>query len=328
MGLCLIINGEVILWEGIMAKEKIKILLVAGEAVPFAKVGGLADVVGALGKELHENGLDVRVVIPKYTIVYDFIEKNHIKVSKSQEFSISMERGEINGKVEEVSYNGVRFYLIDNPDYFKRDGIYTDNSSKYDFPDSLERFTFFCKAVLEASKLMDFKPHIVHANDWQVGLIPVYLKTIYKLDSFFKNTKVVFTIHNLSYQGIFPVEQFTITGLDWKYFTINSLEYYGHVNLMKGGIVFSDMVITVSETYASEIQSPEYGNGLEGVIRDKAMYKRIVGIVHGVDYQEWNPAVDTYLKEKYALNYDYNTIENKTKIKEKFLLENGVKNPD
>ena len=311
-----------------MAKEKLKILIVSSEAVPFAKVGGLADVVGALGKELKDNDLDVRIAIPKYTEVYEFIKKNNIIIKKSLDVTVSLENGETAGKVEEIDYQGVTYYFIDNPNYFRREGIYVDAKTKYDFPDCLERFTFFNKAVLEAGKLMDFKPEIIHAHDWQTGLIPVYLKTVYKMDSFYKNTRAVFTIHNLSYQGIFPVEQFSITGLDWKYFTINGLEYYGHLNLMKGGIVFSDVSATVSETYAKEIQSPEYGNGLEGVIKDKAIYKKLAGIVNGVDYDEWNPKIDKYLNEHYHINYDFNTLNNKQKIKELFLQENGIHNPD
>ncbi len=311
-----------------MAKDKLKILIVASEAVPFAKVGGLADVAGALGKELHNIGLDVTIAMPKYTVVYEFIEKNHIKIQKSVEIYIALESGEVSGKIEEVRYDGVRYYFIDNPFYFKRDGIYTDNVTKNDYRDSLERFTFFCKAVLEAAKVLDFKPDIIQANDWQSGLVPVYLKTIYKLDSFFKSTRSVMSIHNLSYQGIFPVEQFMITGLDWKHFTVNGLEYYGHLNLLKGGVVFSDAIVTVSETYAKEIQTPEYGNGLEGIMKDKALQKKLFGIVNGVDYNEWNPKIDRYLKEKFSKNYDIGNLHTKKIIKEEFLENYGIKNPD
>lgn len=311
-----------------MPREKMKIMLVSSESVPFAKVGGLADVVGALGKEIQKNGMEVSIVIPKYAPVYEFIEEKKLKVVRSQDISVSLETGEVKGKVEEVKYEGVSYFFIDQPGYFKRSGIYVDNKTKADFTDSLERFTFFSKAALEAAKVFDFKPDIIQANDWQTGLVPVYLKTIYKLDSFYKTTKCIFSIHNLSYQGIFPVEQFTITGLDWKYFTVNGLEYYGHLNLLKGGVVFSDTIVTVSETYAKEIQTQEYGNGLEGVIKDKAQQKKLFGIVNGVDYNDWNPKVDQYLKQKFGFNYDLNSVQNKKKIKEAFLKENGVLNPD
>lgn len=311
-----------------MSKDKIKVLLVASESVPFAKVGGLADIIGALGKELVEEGIDARIVIPKHLSVYNFIKENNIKIKNRYEVSFQMEYGEAKGYVEEVVYNKVIYYFIENENYFKRDGIYIDNQTKYDYIDNLERFTFFSKATLEALKIFDFKPNIVHANDWQTGLIPVYLKTTYRMDSFFKTVKVIFTVHNLAYQGIFPVEQFVITGLDWKYFTINGLEYYGHLNLMKGGIVFSDIVTTVSKTYAEEIQTPEFGNGLEGVIKDKASANKLFGIITGVDYQEWSPSNDIYLKKEFGLNYDFNTLENKRKIKKMFLERNGIKNVD
>jgi starch synthase len=311
-----------------MANEKIKLLVVASESVPFAKVGGLADVVGALGKELFNKGMDVRIVIPEYTCVQDYIKENQISILNSHEISIPLESGTAKGKVDEINYDGVTYYLIDNPHYFKRDGIYIDSKTKNDYSDSLERFTFFCKSALEAAKIFDFRPDIVQSNDWQTSLVPVYLKTVYKVDPFYKSIKSILLIHNLSYQGIFPVEQFTITGLDWKYFTVNGLEYYGHLNLMKGGIVFSDTVVTVSETYAREIQTAEYGNGLEGITKNKAAQNKLLGIVNGVNYQEWNPQIDIYLKQKYNLNYQLSSFENKKKIKELFLKEHGIVAPN
>jgi len=311
-----------------MAKNKIKVLLVASEAVPFAKVGGLADVVGAQGKIMQEQGIDVRIVIPKYRVVGENIEKLGLKVKHNFDFSITIDTREEKGCVEEVEYAGVTYYLIDRPEYFWRDGIYNDTQSKQDYPDNLRRFIFFSRAVIECAKGVGFQPDIIHAHDWQTGLIPVYLRTDYKADSFYRLTKCIFTIHNLAYQGIFPVEMFTLTGLDWKYFTIHGLEYYGHLNLMKGGIVYSDITTTVSETYAKEIQSPEFGNGLEGVMSDKAMYGNLFGIFNGVDYTEWHPSVDIYLKEHYAINYDIDTLDKKQQIKLKYLTENGIKKPD
>ncbi len=311
-----------------MPNGKIKVLIVAGEAVPFAKVGGLADVVGALGKEIQKNGAEVRIVIPKYTIVYDYIKENNIKIINSYDITVSIEEKEVKAKVDEVQNDGVIYYFIDSPYYFKRDGIYMDSKTRTDYSDSLERFVFFCKSVLECAKACDFKPDIIQCNDWQTGLVPVYLKTFYKLDSFFKTTYSIYSIHNLSYQGIFPVEQFTITGLDWKYFSVNELEYYGHLNMLKGGIVFSDMIITVSETYAREIQMSEFGNGLEGILKVKASQKKLFGIVNGADYKEWNPAVDIHMKNKYKMNYDFSTLDRKKKIKEMFLKDSGFKNPD
>jgi starch synthase len=307
-----------------MPIDKIKVLLVAGEAVPFAKVGGLADVVGALGKEIGKNNTEVRIVIPKYTVVYDYIEQNNIKINKVRDIKVSVEDREIKAKIEEIVYDDVVYYFIDSPFHFKREGIYIDSKTRTDYSDSLERFVFFCKAVLEGAKTFSFKPDIIQCNDWQTGLVPVYLKTLYKLDPFFKDTYSIYSIHNLSYQGIFPVEQFTITGLDWKYFSFNELEYYGHLNLLKGGIVFSDVIVTVSETYAKEIQTSEFGNGLEGILKNKALQRRLYGIVNGADYKDWNPEIDVYLKTKYNINFNLSSLGNKKKIKELFLKDCGL----
>jgi starch synthase len=309
-----------------MPNEKIKVLIAASEAVPFAKVGGLADVVGALAGEISKDNVEIRIIIPKYSIVYDYIEEHKIRIEKTIPISVQVEDRDVKASVDQVTYNGVMYYFIDNPFYFKRDGIYMDSKTRTDYSDSLERFVFFCKSVLESAKAFEFKPDIIQCNDWQTGLVPVYLKTLYKLDSFFRNTYSVYSIHNLSYQGIFPVEQFTITGLDWKYFSVNELEYYGHLNLLKGGIVFSDMIVTVSETYAHEIQTSEYGNGLEGILKVKSSQNKLYGIVNGADYKEWSPSSDVYIKNKYNINYDIKTLGNKKKIKEIFLRESGIEN--
>lgn len=309
-----------------MPNEKIKVLIASGEAVPFAKVGGLADVVGALGNEISKNGVEVRIIIPKYSIVYDYLEKNSIKIEKTTPIKVLVEDKDVSAGVDQVTYEGVVYYFIDNPYYFKRDGIYMDSKTRTDYSDSLERFVFFCKAVLECAKACDFQPDIIQCNDWQTGLVSVYLKTLYKLDVFFKNTYSIYSIHNLSYQGIFPVEQFTITGLDWKYFSVNELEYYGHLNLLKGGIVFSDMIVTVSETYAREIQTSEFGNGLEGILKVKSAQKKLIGIVNGADYKEWSPGSDVHLINKYGITYDINSLDNKKKIKEQFLKDSGLTN--
>ncbi len=307
-----------------MAKNTLKVLLVASEAVPFAKVGGLADVVGAMAKELASEGVEIAVAIPKYLQVIESIEKLRLKIQKTSDFILNLDKGEETGKIESLQYEGVTYFLIDNPAYFQREGIYVDPVTKQDYNDNLKRFVFFSRAVLEGAKLFDFQPDIIHAQDWQTGLIPVYIRTSYKLDSFFSATRTVFTVHNLSYQGIYSVEHFTLTGLDWKYFTINGLEYYGHLNLMKGGIVFSDFTTTVSETYAREVQTPEYGNGLEGVMKDKADQNQLLGIVNGVDYSEWDPQIDIYTKNEFGINFDAATFEKKSELKEKYLQRNKI----
>ncbi len=308
-----------------MATSKPHILLVATEVSPFAKVGGLADVVGALAKEFHSLGkVRISVALPRYNDVDRFLASQNLTPDKREELTISIGNQSLTGAIEHVSYKGVDIYLVDQPHYFKRNGIYFDETYKIDYADNLERMTFFTRFVFEALKALDLKVDIIHAHDWQCGLFPFYLKSLYKMDGFYKNTKSVFTIHNLSYQGIFSVEQYGILGVDWKYFTINGLEFYGHINLLKAGINFADMITVVSETYAREIQSPEFGNGLEGIIREKAASGQIVGIMNGVDYDEWNPENDIYLPIKYTSK----TLEQKKALKLTYLKEKGIPQPD
>jgi len=308
-----------------MPTTKPHVLLVATEVSPLAKVGGLADVVGALAKEFHRSGkVKVSVALPRYNEVDTFLASNNIPIQKREECTISVGAQSVTGAIEKIVFEGIDIYLVDQPHYFKRNGIYYDQTYKVDYADNLERMAFFTHFVFEAMKALDIKIDIIHAHDWQCGLFPFYLKSIYKMDGFYKNTRSVFTIHNLSYQGIFSVEQYGILGVDWKYFTINGLEFYGHINLLKGGINFADMITVVSETYAREIQLPEFGNGLEGIIREKAMNGQIVGIMNGVDYDEWNPETDKYLPVRYTSK----TLEQKKELKRLYLKEKGIASPD
>lgn len=307
-----------------MGISKLHVLLVATEISPFAKVGGLADVVGALAKEFHTLAkIRVSAILPHYNEVERFLGSHNLKPDKREEFTVSIGNQVVKGAIEHILYEGIDVYLVDQPHYFKRNGIYFDETYKNDYADNLERMTFFARFVFEALKVLDIKVHIIHAHDWQCGLFPFYLKSIYKMDGFFKNTRSVFTIHNLSYQGIFSVEQYGILGVDWKYFTINGLEFYGHINLLKAGINFADMITVVSEKYAQEIQSPEFGNGLEGIIREKANAGQLVGIMNGVDYEEWNPETDIYL----PVHYNAKTLEKKKELKMLYLKEKGIENP-
>lgn len=301
-----------------------KLVFASSEVVPFAKTGGLADVSGALPIELKKQGIDIIVFLPYYRMAKKNIEKLNLNPELIDKVIVQTEEGKEEADIYKVEYKGVEFYLIDNPRYYDRDELYIDPVVKSDYPDNLKRFAFFSKAVLESLKVIDFKPNLIHVNDWQTSLIPVYLKTIYSSDNFFIKTKTLLTIHNLAYQGIFPVEQYPILGLDWKYFTLNGLEFYGHINLLKGGIIFSDYVSTVSETYAKEIQTPELGSGLDGVLRQKAEQGKLTGIVNGVDYDEWDPRNDPFIKEAYGINYDEKTIEKKNEIKKLFLKEIGL----
>ena len=212
--------------------DKLKILFATSEAAPYAKTGGLADVSGSLPLALAEEGAVVRVIMPKYRSVK--IDGNEAVIGSSE-----------------------KIWFVENDDYFNRKELYGDKFG--DYSDNLDRYQFFCRQALERCIKEGFKPDIIHCNDWHTALIPVYLNTIYKYDPFFAGTKTLFTIHNIAYQGLFAKEEFPKMGLDWALFHIHYFEYYGKINLMKAGIVYSDAVSTVSPTYAKEIETPEYG---------------------------------------------------------------------
>lgn len=292
--------------------DKLKILIVSSEAVPFAKTGGLADVAGALPKALKKLGHDVRVVLPKYKMVTS--DKPLRKVARS--LSIPIRDNEEKANIKMVAYAQIPFYFVENNRYFDREGLYGGSAGGY--PDNDQRFTLFCRAALEMLKEIDFKPDIIHCNDWQTGLIPVYLNTIYKGDSFFKDCAVLFTVHNLAYQGNFPASSLKITGLPKDLFSVNGLEFYGHISFLKGGLLFSQIINTVSHTYSREIQTEEFGYGLDGVLRARA--SDLYGVINGIDYDEWNPAIDTDISQ----NYTPNTLADKEKNKESLLKEQGL----
>ncbi|MCK9444523.1 MAG: glycogen synthase GlgA [Tissierellaceae bacterium] len=277
-----------------------KILYVASEAAPFVKTGGLADVAGSLPKALKEKKQDIRVIMPLYWSISD-----ELKSTMKKETEFSMDLGWRNQYVGVFStiYNGVTHYFVDNEYYFKRDRIYGEY-------DDGERFIYFSKAVAIFLKKINFKADIVHSNDWHSGLVPLYIKDFAKGDPFYQDMKTVFTIHNLKYQGIF--DSFIlqdIGGLSDEYIVEDGLKYYDKINLMKAGIAYSDALTTVSKTYAEEIKYEYFGEGLEGIIR-KNQHK-LTGIVNGIDYDLYNPTRDNYI----SANYDFQTIENKSKNK-------------
>lgn len=300
------------------------ILFAAGEAVPFAKVGGLADVITALAKALKKQKYDIRIIMPKYKSVSNFMEKHNIVPESRHKASVMLNGKKISFFVEEIIYQELPFIFVNAPEFFDRDGFYTDPQTGRDFPDNLKRYVFFDKAVLESCKVLAFIPDILHCHDWHMGLVPLYKKALPEYKNIFTHTHTVFTIHNLSYQGIFPIDQYPQLDLDWKYFNMNGLEYYRHINFLKGGIVFSEAVNTVSQTYAREIQTEALGAGLEGVIQEKSIYGTFYGIMNGVDYSEWDPKTDTYLMSEFGLNYDIRSLENKQLIKEKFAEKYGL----
>jgi starch synthase len=251
-----------------------KIAFVASEALPHAKTGGLADVAGTLPGHLNKLGVETVTFLPKY---------QGINGTCIDELDIEM-----HGQHHVRVFQDGGFCFIDYPEFYEREGLY--GTAKGDFPDNCERFTLFCKAVTALLEKGHFD--VVHCHDWQAGLIPLYMreKTI--------PAKSVFTIHNLGYQGKFPESKFPLLGINKSYFTPSGIEYYGDINFLKAGILYADRVTTVSETYAREIQTPELGFGLDGVLRTRRA--QLVGIINGIDYNQWNPETDAHISSTYG----------------------------
>jgi starch synthase len=305
-----------------MSKE-INILFVVSEAVPFAKTGGLADVGGALPQVVRELGHEIRIMMPKYGSFSERKHKVH-DVIRLKDINIPIGEKEINASVKSAFITNskvkVQVYFLANDQYFLRDGLYVNPHTKKDYHDNDERFIFFCRGTLETLKKLGWKPDIIHCNDWPSGLIPAYLKTIYKDDPFFQNTRSIFTIHNLAYQGLFPKESFYKTGLPEKIFQPEGVEFYGQLSFLKAGIFYADIVNTVSEKYAQEIRTDEeMGCGLKKLL-DKRK-KDLYGIVNGIDYSIWNPEIDPLIPFKYSIKDLTGKIENKKALLSKFNLE-------
>ena len=288
-----------------------KILFAASECVPFIKTGGLADVVGALSPVLKAQGADVRVILPLYAA----IPEQYVSQMKLEcEFEVELCWRRQYCGIKSLEYQGVTFYFVDNQYYFGRSYIYGLGGDEY------ERFGFFDRAVIDALVHLDFKPDVIHCHDWQTGLIPVYLKERFHGGDFYRNMKSVITIHNLKFQGKWDVKTVqSITGLPEYYFTSDKLEAYKDANLLKGGIVFADAVTTVSDTYAEEIKTPFYGEGLDGLLRARSHDLR--GIVNGIDYGEFNPETDKNIVKAYnAVNFRKEKVKNKRALQEELGL--------
>ena len=272
-----------------------RILLASSEVTPFAKTGGLADVCAALPVALEQLGHEVTVVMPAFRDVLQCgrpIQKTEFRLAipiKNQNLRAQVLRSSLPD-------SNVSVLLVDYPPYFDRHGLYRDEHQ--DYPDNCERFTFFGRAVLQLVSQMPASIDILHCNDWQTGLIPAFLKLELADKSRFKSLASLFTIHNLAYQGLFSHHDMPVTGLDWQFFNWRQMEYYGKLNLLKTGIVFADGLSTVSPTYASEIQTPELGCGLDGLLRERAHV--LEGILNGIDHRTWNPGTDPHL----LCNYD------------------------
>ena len=297
-------------------QRKLKILIAASEVVPFAKTGGLADVTGALPKALRSLGHDVRVVMPFYRQI-DRV-KYCIKETEKK-ISINIALVDHPAVIHEgfLPDSDVPIYFIDCKSFFDREEIY--RTSRGEYWDNNERFMYFSKAVIEMIRVSDWVPEVINCNDWHTGLIPVFLKTIYAFDPALKDIAAVYSIHNIAYQGFASKDMISHAGLPWEIYNMHQLEFYGGINYMKGGIVFSDAVNTVSEKYKEEIKTPEYSYYLEGVLaaRDKDLF----GILNGIDYTSWDPATDKCL----PVNYTPENMAPKEEIKKKLLVEFGLK---
>jgi starch synthase len=270
-----------------------KILFAASEAVPFAKTGGLADVAGSLPPALAALGHDVRLVMPRYRGV----DPERFGLKQVASFSVPLGSWHERCDVFEGSLpNNVIVYFIQKDAYFDRSDLY--QTGKGDFPDNSERFTFFSRSILELCRALGFAPDIVHSNDWQTGLVSFFLKTIYQGVPPFERTRSVFTVHNLGYQGNFWHWDMRYLGGFWQHYTSEGLEFWDRISFLKAGLVYSDILTTVSKTYSREIQSGGYGCGLEGVLAKRS--KDLVGIVNGIDYEEWDPAQDRSIARTYT----------------------------
>ncbi|NLW21627.1 MAG: glycogen synthase GlgA [Clostridiales bacterium] len=267
-----------------------KILFTASECVPFCKTGGLADVVGSLAPALAEQGHDVRVIIPKYGMIPE--EYEH-KMVHTADFEVSLGWRRQYCGIEQLEKGGVTYYFLDNRYYFGRNYIYGVGGDEH------ERFAFFCRGVLNALPLIPFSPDIIHAHDWQTGMIPALLRIQYAGLPRYDHIKSVFTIHNLQYQGIFGVKDVQdMLGLPPEVFTDDKLEYFGNVNFLKAGVVYADEVTTVSPSYAEEIQTAYYGERLDGLLR--ARRNHLTGILNGLDVREFDPAQDKRIARTYT----------------------------
>ncbi|MBP8626337.1 MAG: glycogen synthase GlgA [Syntrophorhabdales bacterium] len=287
-----------------------KVLIASPEVYPFVKTGGLADVTGALPKALKKLGIDVRVILPKHKGID---EQRFPLRYKNYKISCPISVVYVDGEIVESEYDGVTAYLVEQEDYYNRDYLYSTPDG--DYQDNAVRFIFFSKSILEAIKVTGYIPDVLHCNDWETAMVPVFLRTLYKDDPALRDIATLLTIHNMGYQGIFWHYDMHLLNIGWEYFTPDYLEFFGNINFLKGGIVFSDIINTVSKRYSEEIQTPEFGYGLDGVLR--ARKSDLYGIINGIDYEEWNPENDNLIPARYSAE----DLKNKHECKKALLRE-------
>jgi starch synthase len=301
----------------------LNILFCTSEVTPYSKTGGLADVSNSLPQELNAAGHAVRIITPKYgpiderrLRVYEIKRLTNIEVPVGNKIAICNIKSSFI-----VSPKGkVQVFLIENNEYFNRESPYIDAKTGKDYPNNDERFIFFNRAIMQVLGLLGWQPDVIHCNDWQTGLIPAYIKTIYAKDSLLQNVKSIFTIHNIAFQGLFPYESFLKSGLPENIWNDDGVEYYEKLSFLKAGLIYSDAITTVSENYAREIATThEYGMGFEGILKKRK--KDLFGILNGVDYTVWNPERDNMIPFRYTSKELPLKRENKKALCKQFGLE-------
>lgn len=312
------------------SSRKLKILFVTPEVVPFVKTGGVADVSSSLPQILHEMGHQVRIVVPKYGTIDERKYKIH-EVVRLKDLCAKVGDKDVLFSIRSSFLIGqkarVQIYFLDNNEYFgKRHSLYMDPLTKEDFPDNDERFALFSKAVIELILKLGWIPDIIHCNDWQTALIPVYLKTVYNNEVLLKNIRTIFTIHNMSYQGEFPKTTFNKLGFPESLNTENGLLNKSKINYLKGGLLYSDIINTVSERYAQEIiQDKEISCGLNKTLLQNNT--KVYGIINGIDNAVWNPDKDKLITKKYNSKHLTDKVENRIALADKFGLAYDEKAP-
>jgi len=298
------------------------VLFVTSEVIPYSKTGGLADVSNSLPQALNSLSNEVRIITPKYGQLDERRLQIH-EIKRLKDINLDMAGKKYKYSIKSSFIHGkntkAQIYLLENQDFFKNKGIYQNIKTKKDFPNNDERYMFFCKAVLEVLEILQWKPDIIHCNDWQTGLIPFFIKTLYKDNPHISDIKTVFTIHNLAYQGNFPKSTFKKTDLSEDFFNDNTVKFHDKFSYLKAGIKYADKVTTVSQKYAEEIRTDkEYSSGMEDVLNERK--KDLVGILNGIDNSVWNPSFDKVIDYRYTYQEIPLKYENKRELIEKHKL--------
>jgi len=298
-----------------------RIALISSEAVPYSKTGGLADVAGTLFREYNRMGIEASLFVPLYKVTSEHFRGSLVDTGTEIDIPVGKIAKKCRvftaGQKRSADQRNGTVYFVCNDEYFDRDEMYCDATG--DYPDNDARFVFFCKSVLEICRKFSLVFDVLHCNDWQTGLIPLYLRTLYWRGPFFKEARTILTIHNLGFQGLFPASAVELIGLGRDIFNPEGIEFYGKVNFLKAGIISADILTTVSPTYAKEILTAEKGFGLDGMLRKRV--DSLFGVLNGIDYTEWDPADDDFIPS----NYSKTNLSGKADCKKELLSRCGLK---